>query len=99
VAVAGRGCCVGRWGRPLRRAPTNCRSSPVRATGSVFDQEAAELVRARRVPELAQRLGLYLADALARDVELLADFLERVVGVHVDAEAHPEHLGLPRRQA
>jgi len=40
-----------------------------------------------RVAQLAQRLGLDLTDALARDIELLADFLEGVVGVHVDAEA------------
>ena len=32
--------------------------------------------------ELPERLRLDLADALARDVELLADFLQRVVGVH-----------------
>jgi hypothetical protein len=31
------------------------------------------------VAQLAQRLGFDLADALARDVELLADFLERAV--------------------
>ena len=48
--------------------------------------------------QLAQRLRLDLADALARDVELLADFLQRVVGVHLDAEAHAQHLRLARRQ-
>ena len=37
--------------------------------------------------ELAQRFRLDLADALAGDRELLADFLQRVVGVHADAEA------------
>jgi len=39
------------------------------------------------VLELAQRLGLDLADALAGDAELLADFLERVVRALADAEA------------
>src|SRR5690348_6666093 len=57
-------------------------------------EEGAKLFRPRRMPQLAQRLGLDLADALAGHVELLADFFQRVVGVHVDAEAHPQHLGL-----
>ena len=35
--------------------------------------------------QLAQGLGLDLADALAGDRELLADFLQRVVGVHAIA--------------
>src|SRR2546423_6242872 len=61
-------------------------------------EEASQLLGARRVAELAQRLRLDLADALARDVELLADFLERVVGVHLDAEAHAQHLRLARRE-
>src|ERR1035437_3435108 len=39
-------------------------------------QIVLQLAGARRVPELAQRLGLDLADALAGDVELLANFLE-----------------------
>src|SRR6266567_835890 len=61
-------------------------------TDSAFAfQEASELLRARRMAELAQRLRLDLADALARDVELLADLFERVVGVHFDAEAHAQH--------
>src|SRR3546814_2831909 len=62
-------------------------------------EETAQLLRAARVAQLSQRLGLYLADPLAGDVELLADFLEGVVGVHVDAEAHAQHLGLARGQA
>src|SRR5437868_14018279 len=44
--------------------------------------KTAQLVRTRRVLELAQRLGFDLADALARHVELLADFFLRVVGRH-----------------
>jgi len=55
---------------------------------SVVHQEAAQLLAAAWMAQLAQCLGLDLADALARDVELLADFLERVIGIHVDAEAH-----------
>src|SRR6266567_7453450 len=52
-------------------------------TDSAFAfQEASELLRARRMAELAQRLRLDLTDALARDVELLADLFERMVGLH-----------------
>src|SRR3546814_8039648 len=50
-------------------------------------QERAHLPRPRRVLQLAQRLRLDLADAFARHAELLADLLQRMVGVHADAEA------------
>ena len=59
-------------------------------------QERPQLAAAARVLELAQRLGLDLAYALARDRELLADLFEGVVGVHADAEAHPEYALLGR---
>src|SRR4026207_106417 len=65
---------------------------------SLLVEEALQPLGARRVAQLAQRLGLDLAYALARDVELLADLLERVVGRHLDAEAHAQHLGLAWRQ-
>src|SRR6266508_2638371 len=58
--------------------------------------EALEALRARRMPELPQRLRLDLADALARDLEVLADLLQRVVALLAEAEAHPEHLLLAR---
>ena len=48
--------------------------------------------------QLPQRLRLDLPNALARHRELLAHFLERVVGVHADAEAHAQHAFLARRQ-
>jgi hypothetical protein len=35
--------------------------------------------------QLAQRLRLDLPDALSRHRKLLADFFQRVVGVHADA--------------
>ena len=49
--------------------------------------------------QLAQGLGFDLPDAFAGDVELLAHFFQGVVGVHVDAEAHAQHLGFARGQA
>src|SRR6201995_2743786 len=61
-------------------------------------EEAAQLSASARMLQLAQRLGLDLADALAGHRELLADFLQRVVGVHADAEAHAQHALLARRQ-
>src|SRR4051794_36888492 len=61
-------------------------------------EKAPQLARPTRMLELPQRLGLDLADALARYRKLLADFLQRMVGVHADAEAHPEHPLLARRQ-
>ena len=48
--------------------------------------------------ELAQRLGLDLADALAGHREPLADFFQRVIGVHGDAKAHAQHTLLARRE-
>src|SRR5499427_727326 len=72
---------------------------PVARIASFEIEERAELFRAARMAQLAQRLGLDLADALARDVELLADLFQRVVGVHVDAEAHAQNLRFARREA
>ncbi len=48
--------------------------------------------------QFPQSLGLNLADAFARDRELLADFFQRVVGVHADAEAHAQDALFARRQ-
>src|SRR5215472_10918801 len=50
------------------------------------------------MPELAQRLGLDLADALARHRELVADLFQRVVLVNADAEAHADYTLLARRE-
>jgi len=47
------------------------------------------------VPKLAYGLGLDLPNALARDAELLADLLKRVVGIHADAKTHAHHVIFP----
>src|SRR6185437_4590623 len=60
--------------------------------------EALELLRAARVAELAERLRLDLADALAGHLEVLADLLEGVIALLADAEAHAQDLLLARRQ-
>src|SRR5829696_8663195 len=66
-------------------------------TRSVLD-ERLEALAARRVAQLAERLGLDLTDALPRHLEVLTDLLERVVGLLADAEPHPQDLLLARRQ-
>src|SRR6516164_1686864 len=54
-------------------------------------EEAPQLPASARMLQFPQCLRLDLADALAGDRELLADLLQRVVGVHADAEAHAQH--------
>src|SRR5215213_2114344 len=61
-------------------------------------EKAAQFARAARVLQLAQRLRLDLADALAGHRELLPDLFERVIGIHADAEAHAQHALLARGQ-
>src|SRR5690606_35501649 len=61
-------------------------------------EERPETTAARRVAQLAQRLGLDLPDALAGDREALADFLERVLRAVADAEPHLDDALLARRQ-
>lgn len=61
--------------------------------------EAAELVAATGVLQFAYGLGLDLTDALARDVKLLTDLFEGVVGRHLDTEPHAQHLGFTWGQA
>src|SRR4029078_10643318 len=71
--------------------------SSLRFEGSVLD-EGLQALAARRGAQLSQRLALDLSDALARDLEVLADLLEGVVGLLADAEAHAEGLLLARRE-
>src|SRR5262249_44973965 len=60
--------------------------------------EGAEGPTPQGVAELAQRLGLDLANALACHREALADLLQGVLPLLADAEAQAEDLLLLRRQ-
>src|ERR1051325_1774557 len=64
---------------------------PPPVAGSRFE-EAPELLGARGMAELAQRLGLDLPDALAGDREVLADLLQGVLAAVREAEAQAQHL-------
>src|SRR5690606_11265567 len=70
-----------------------------RIVAGLLVEEAAQVVGARGVAQLAQRFRFDLADTLARYVELLADFFERVIGIHVDTETHAQYLGFACREA
>lgn len=48
--------------------------------------------------QLAQCLRLDLTNTFACDRELLADFFQRMVGVHADAETHAQNTFFTRRQ-
>src|ERR1700722_3972461 len=61
-------------------------------------QEAPKLPTAARMLQLAQRLRLDLAYSFTRQLELLADFFQSMVGVHSDSEAHAQYALLARRQ-
>jgi hypothetical protein len=69
-----------------------------RGPGSVI-QEAPQLPAPAWVLQLPECLGLDLADAFAGDGELLADFFQRVIRVHADAEAHAQHAFFAGREA
>src|SRR5436190_1902432 len=55
-------------------------------------KEAAQVVSPRGMPQLAQRLGLDLPDALPRDAVQVANFLQRVAEPIDQAKAHFEDL-------
>src|SRR5271157_5932327 len=81
--------------RPRSSTISGC-SLGARGLKASIVQKTSQFSGARRMFQFAQRLGLDLADAFARDRELLADFLERMVGVHADAESHAQHALLAR---
>src|SRR5258708_23064888 len=61
-------------------------------------QVVAELLRTRRVAQLAQRLGLDLADALAGDAEALAHLFERPLVAVDQPETQLQDAPLSRRE-
>src|SRR5579862_8787133 len=69
----------------------------LRAGPSIF-QKRAEPSGPRRVPQLAQRLGLDLTDALAGDRERMSNLFEGVFGTVFHAKPHPNDLLLARGQ-
>ena len=48
--------------------------------------------------KLTQRLGFNLADTFAGHAKLLAHLFERVIGIHANTKAHPQHPFFARRQ-
>jgi hypothetical protein len=48
--------------------------------------------------ELAQRIGLDLADPLAGDRELITDFGKRMIAAHSDAETHADDVFFARAE-
>src|SRR5512140_1223579 len=68
-----------------------------RQAGSIF-YKRLESLRTRRVTQLTQRFSFDLADSLAGDLEVLADFFERVIGLLADAEPHARGLLFARRE-
>src|SRR5207247_8532398 len=61
-------------------------------------EEAAQLLRARRMAELAERFRLDLADPFPRHREILAHFLERVLAAVGESEPEAEDFFLARCQ-
>src|SRR6185312_2770042 len=84
------------WAGAKGAAPPTQRSAKRGAFSPLH--EGLEALRSRRVAQLAQRLGLDLADALARHLEVLPHLFQRVVGLLADPEAHAQHLLLARGQ-
>src|SRR5690606_19405844 len=54
-------------------------------------EEAPQLPAPARMFQLAKGLRLDLANTFARHRELLADFFQRMVGIHANAEPHAQH--------
>ena len=66
----------------------------MRSSCSISSTERIDSLRAMALRILRQGDVLELADALAGDVESLADLLERQLVLAVEAEAQPDDLGL-----
>ena len=50
------------------------------------------MIRARGMTQFSQRLRFDLSNSLTGHVELFADFLKGVIGIHVDTKSHAQHL-------
>ena len=61
-------------------------------------QVVPQLLRAAWMPQLAQRLGFDLADALSRHAELAADLFQRALPAIVEAEAQGNDAALALRE-
>ena len=48
--------------------------------------------------QFSQSLGLNLTNTLARNVKLLSDLFQRMIGIHTDTETHTQNTFLTRRQ-
>src|SRR5438067_10910221 len=86
--------------KPETQATTGENACPTSVLSCVYQlaggQQGSQAAGALRCPELAQRFSFDLADSLARDVELLPDFFERVFAFAADAEAQPDDFLLFR---
>src|SRR5262245_51462002 len=74
-----------------KRRPPGGWTASVVAGRPLVGHELPELAAPRGMAQLAQRVRLDLADALAGQAELLADLLQRPWPAVVEAEAEPEH--------
>src|SRR5919202_5675607 len=80
----------------VRGQPTTKRTpSGVLRLRDVLQELATQ---SRHAPQLRERLGFDLADPLAADAKLLADFTERALVAAVQAEPQSQHLPLARMQ-
>src|SRR5687768_8022372 len=80
-------------GSPAQRA--HCYPARARALRL---EVIAQLLGPAAVAQLAQRLALDLADALARDVELAPDFFQRAAAAVLQPEAQLQHPPLSLRE-
>src|SRR4051794_34566850 len=88
------------YGIHAMRAVATTTNGPAREGGAVRGRKlsveiVAQHLRARRVAQLAHRLRLDLADALARHAVHLADLVERAWLAVGEPEAQLHHTGLP----
>src|SRR5579872_5849556 len=81
-----------------QRSRSQLASIPARSFGH-FIQKCLEFAGSRGMTQLAQRLGLDLANAFAGHAERLANFLERPLRAVLDTKTHPDDLLFPRTES